>query len=93
MWRERIEEPEVLPCQREPLRGSRLIYAKTSGISLVYDLVSQVVTGTLYKEMSPSNNVLCEWNGHLAKRAHKYPVIFYQNCVVVENFLSTEIEE
>lgn len=62
-----MEEPEVLPCQREPLRGSGPIYAKAWGISLVYDPVSQVVTGILYKEMSLSyNNVLCEWNGHLA---------------------------
>lgn len=59
--------------------------------------MSQVVTATLYQEMLPSDNVLMrvEWTLSLteAKRAHKYPVTFYQNCVVVENFLIPETEE
>lgn len=94
-----VGQPEVQLCETELFSGGKAHLHQ--GSRLIFNLRCDVTSSDRYfrsrnvtKQQTPHVLMRVEWtlSPIKAKIAHKYFVTFYQNSVVVENSLSTEIE-
>lgn len=93
-----VDQPEVQLCETEPFSGGKAHLHQ--GSRLIFSLRCNVTSSERYfrsrnvtKRQTPHVLMWEEWTLRpiKAKIAQKYSVIFYQNSVVLENSLSTEI--